>query len=266
MALALLILLLVLPAALEGGTIQIRMSQRVENEPAYVLHRRPYRETSLLLDVFSLNHGRAGLVARGAKRPRNPWKAQLQPFQPLVLTWQGKGDLKTLTDAESRPAPPLAGQSRLYCGFYLNELLQRLLPEHEPVPELFAAYLDALDVLQTGENIELGLRDFEQQLITTLGYGFKWDWATDLDSTVRPDHEYAFDPQQGIIAVPGPGTLMRGLSGCTLLSLAAGVADSPESRRLSKRVMRRLIDFLLQGRPLQSRRLFTDARGDSDDP
>jgi DNA repair protein RecO (recombination protein O) len=207
-----------------------------------------------------------GLVARGATRPKNPWKAQLQPFQPLVLSWQGRSDLKTLTDAELRPAPPLTGQSRLYCGFYLNELVQRLVPEHEPVPELFAAYLTALHVLQGGDDIEQGLRDFEQQLVTTLGYGFKWDWATDLDAAVLPDHDYAFDPQQGITAAPGTGTLMRGLPGGTLVALGAGRMDSPEARRLAKQVMRRLIDFLLQGRPLQSRRLFTDAKGDFNDP
>ena len=242
------------------------MSQRIDREPAFVLHRRPYRETSLLIDIFSLNYGRLGLVARGATRPNNSWKAQLQPFQPLVLAWQGRGDLKTLTDAESRPAPVLKGQSRYYCGFYLNELVQRLVPEYEPVPELFSAYLEAMGVLQQNVDIEPGLRQFEQQLVTTLGYGFRWDWATDLDAQVLPDHDYAFDPQQGIIASPGPDTVMRSLSGRTLLALAHGPADSPESRRVSKQIMRRLIDYLLQGRPLQSRRLFADAKGGSNDP
>lgn len=238
---------------------------QVENEPAFVLHRRPYRETSLLLDVFSLSEGRIGLVARGATRPRNPWKAQLQPFQPLLLRWQGRGELKTLTDAESRPAAPLSGQSRLYCGFYLNELVQRLVPQQEPVPELFAAYLEALQMLRDGGDIELGLRHFEQQLAATLGYGFKWDWATDLDAPVVGDRDYAFDPQQGIVAFEGPGTLLRHLPGRTLLELAAGQWDHTDTRLLAKRAMRRLIDYLLQGRPLQSRRLFTETKGDPND-
>lgn len=242
------------------------MSRAVENEAAYILHRRPYRETSLLLEVFSLNHGRTGLVARGATRPKNPWKAQLQPFQPLLLSWQGRGDLKTLTDAESRPAAPLTGQNQLFCGFYLNELIQRLVPEREPVPELFAAYLEALQMLGAGDDIEPALRGFEQQLVATLGYGFKWDWATDLDQDVEPGRQYAFDPQQGIVAVPGPGALLRNLPGATLLALAAGETASPDARRLAKRAMRRLIDFLMQGRPLQSRRLFTAGKGDSNDP
>lgn len=239
------------------------MSRSVDNEAAFILHRRPYRETSLLLDVFTLNQGRVGLVARGASRPKNPWKAQLQPFQPLLLSWLGRGDLKTLTDAESRPAPPLTGQNRLYCGFYLNELVQKLLPEHEPVPELFAAYLDALQRLRSGDDIEAGLRDFEQQLVTTLGYGFKWDWATDLNQAVQPDQDYAFDPQQGVVASPGAGALLRHLPGQTLLAVAAGERDSPAARRLAKQTMRRLIDFLLQGRPVQSRRLFTVGRENS---
>lgn len=242
------------------------MSQRIENEPAFILHRRPYRETSLLLDAFSLNHGRLGLVARGATRANNPWKAQLQPFQPLMLAWQGRSELKTLTDADVRPAPPLGGQNRLYCGFYLNELVQRLVPEQEPVPELFGAYLEGLRVLREESDIELGLRRFEQQLVTTLGYGFKWDWATDIDAQVLPERDYAFDPQQGIVSTQGPGSLMHHLPGGVLLALAAGETVDPDARRLSKHAMRRLIDFLLQGRPLQSRRLFTNVKGDSNGP
>ena len=243
------------------------MSLRVENEPAFVLHRRPYRETSLLLDLFTLNEGRVALVAKGAHRPKNPWKAQLQPFQPLLVNWQGRGELKTLTDANTRPAPTLSGQNRLYCGFYLNELVQRLVPEQEPVPELFAAYLEALNLLQSGAeaDIEQGLRVFELQLVTTLGYGFRWDWATDLDSEVQHEHDYGFDPQQGIVAAATEGTLLRHLPGETLRALGGG-DTSHESRRLAKQVMRRLIDFLLQGRPLQSRRLFTQTKGDSNDP
>lgn len=256
------------PCAASGFSIaDAAMSRGFDGEAAFILHRRPYRETSLLLDVFTLSQGRISLVARGASRPRNPWKAQLQPFQPLLLSWQGRSDLKTLTDAESRPAPPLAGQDRLYCGFYLNELVQKLVPEQEPVPELFSAYLDALQLLrEEGRDLEWGLRDFEQQLAATLGYGFRWDWATDVDADVLPDRNYAFDPQQAVVAVPGPGALLHNLSGQTLLALAAGERGNAEVRRLAKRIMRRLIDFLLQGRALQSRRFFTTGKGDSNDP
>ncbi|QCF27823.1 DNA repair protein RecO [Hydrocarboniclastica marina] len=234
------------------------MTQRTEQEPAFILHRRPFQETSFLLDILTLSQGRLSLVARGASRPKNPWKAQLQPFQPLLLSWIGRTDLKTLTDAELRSAPPLAGQDRLYCGLYLNELIQRLLPQHEPVPELFAAYLDALETLRGGDNLEPGLRLFEQALVATLGYGFRWDWATDTDTAVQTGQVYGFDPQQGVIAHPGPGALLTGLAGEALLAITAGDVGDP-ARNLAKRVMRCLIDYLLQGQPLQSRRLFQRA-------
>lgn len=231
------------------------MTGRTENEPAFVLHRRPFQETGLLLEILTLNQGRISLVARGATRPKSPWKAQLQPFQPLLLGWVGRSDLKTLTDAELRHAPALGGQDRLFCGFYLNELVQRLLPQHEPVPELFAAYLDALGRLREAADVEPGLRQFEHALITALGHGFQWDWATDVEAEVDRNRVYAYDPQQGIVAHAEQGVLLTGLPGTTLLALGAGQWTGPE-RILAKRVMRCLIDYLLQGKPLQSRRLF----------
>jgi len=228
---------------------------RVQDEPAFVLHRRPYRETSALIDVFTLNYGRLTLVARGASGPRNPWKGALQPFRALLLGWQGRTDLKNLTDVTPRPSPPLpAAQRRLYCGFYLNELIERLLPSHDPYPELFAGYARVLSELAVCSDEEVPLRQFELHLVSALGYGFSWD--STQQGPVAPGRLYGFDPDQGVVSDPGPGSRLAGLPGELLLAVAADRWDDPRARQLAKRVMRVLIDHLLNGRPLHSRRLF----------
>ena len=235
---------------------------RVEQEPAYVLHRRAYRETSFLISLFTLEHGRLGVVAKGAARPKSPWKAQLQPFQPLLVDWQGRSELKNLSQIEVQRAPAIQGTRAMYCGFYVNELLERLLPTHEPSQQLFGAYIETLAGLALNEHLELVLRRFEWVLIDVLGYGFAWDWVTDLDQPVRGEETYGYDPQQGIVSATAGNALLTGLPGDTLLSLAEKRLEEPDSRRLAKRVSRALIDFLLQGRPLHSRKLFNDRYGD----
>lgn len=232
----------------------------VHNEPAYVLHLRDYRESSALVSVFTLNFGRMTLVARGAKRPRSPWKSALQPFRALTLGWQGRTDLKNLTDVETRPSSPLPiGQRRLYCGFYINELVERLLPVQDPHPELFGAYVEALAELGEDASEEVALRRFEQQLVTALGYGFSWDLSMQPEGRVRPDSSYGFHPEQGLIEISEGGAPLTGLAGAALLAVAEERWSAPGARLTAKRVMRVLIDHLLNGRPLHSRRLFSTA-------
>ncbi|SFR75117.1 DNA replication and repair protein RecO [Marinobacter daqiaonensis] len=233
------------------------MSGPVQQEPAYVLHRRPFRETSLLVDLFTLNHGRIGVVARGASGPKSALKAQLQPFQPLLVDWTGRSDLKTLTQADPRSGVRLGHGRSLYSGFYLNELLQKLLSPNDPSPVLFAAYIDALaDLADNPDDVEPVLRRFEMSLARGLGYGFAWDQAMDTGEPVQAMAYYCYDPQQGILATPTDQARLTGLSGQILLDLAQGDLSSPRSRRLAKQVMRSLTDFLLQGKPLNSRALF----------
>ncbi|MEA1079421.1 DNA repair protein RecO [Marinobacter qingdaonensis] len=233
-----------------------------QQEPAYVVHRRAWRETSLMVDVFTLNHGRMTLIARGANSAKSPLKAQLQPFQPLMLDWTGRGDLKTLTQVDVRPGPALKRTASLYSGLYLNELLQRILPAADPHPTLFAAYIDVLAELSETTEIEPVLRRFELAFAAALGVDFAWDLATDTGRSVEPGQEYCYDPEQGIVATPGPGTRLQHLPGDVLLALADGDLASESGRRLAKRVMRVLFDFLLQGRPLHSRSLFSHLRGE----
>lgn len=231
-------------------------------EPAYVLHRRPWRETSLMVDIFSLNHGRMTVIARGASSAKSPLKAQLQPFQPLMVDWAGRGDLKTLTQVEVRTGPALSRTVSLYSGLYLNELLQRILPVADPHPTLFAAYIDALGQLSVTTDVEPVLRRFELAFASALGYDFAWDLATDTGQSVEPLQKYCYDPEQGIVAGTSPGVRLQNLPGDVLLDLAREDLQSDSCRRMAKRVMRVLVDYLLQGRPLNSRSLFTHLRGE----
>ncbi|OEY66909.1 DNA repair protein RecO [Marinobacter sp. X15-166B] len=232
------------------------MSTAVQQEPAYVLHRRPYRETGLLVDVFSLNYGRLSLVARNGNSQKSPLKAQLQPFQPLLLDWRGRGDLKNLTHAEIRQGPGLTRTLSLYSGLYLNELLQRVLPAGDPHQELFAAYIEALTALSEALDVEPVLRQFEMAFAIALGYGFDWGRATDTGRPVAAGLSYGYHPEQGILQLPQAQTPLTDLPGKALQALAAGEPVSLDSRRVAKRVMRVLVDYLLQGRPLNSRTLF----------
>ncbi|MCK7551207.1 DNA repair protein RecO [Marinobacter goseongensis] len=236
------------------------MATAVQQEPAYVLHRRPWRETSLQVDVFSLNAGRMSLIARGANSARSPLKAQLQPFQPLLLDWTGRGDLKTLTQTEVRSGPVLRGTTPLYSGLYINELLQRILPAADPHPTLFAAYIDVLAELAGNDDVEPVLRRFERSFVEALGYSFAWDLARDTGAGVEPGQRYCYDPEQGIVQVPSQQVRLRNLPGDALLALAEGDFVSLECRRTAKRVMRVLVDYLLQGKPLHSRTLFSHGR------
>ncbi|SFN32835.1 DNA repair protein RecO [Marinobacter pelagius] len=233
-----------------------------QQEPAYVIHRRPWRETSLMVDVFTLNRGRMTVIARGANSARSQLKAQLQPFQPLLLDWTGRGDLKTLTQVDVRPGPELKRTASLYSGLYLNELLQRILPAADPHPTLFAAYIDAISELSATSDIEPVLRRFEQAFAGALGYDFAWDQTTDTGESVEAGQRYYYDPEQGIVSKPFQGVRLQDLPGEVLLAVAAGDLESAASRRLAKRVMRVLVDYLLQGRPLNSRSLFSHLRGE----
>jgi DNA repair protein RecO (recombination protein O) len=125
---------------------------RRNDQPAFVLHAYPYRETSLIVEAFTRDFGRVAVVARGAKRPRSELRGLLQGFQPLFLSWSGQQELKTLLKAEWRGGLPRVGGAALLCGFYLNELLLKLLPREDPHPDVFADYETALGDLAAGRD------------------------------------------------------------------------------------------------------------------
>ena len=227
---------------------------RPELVPALVLHRRRYGDTGLLLELFTLTHGRVPMIARGAASPRSRRRGLLQPFVPLQVAWRGRGEVGTLTTVEADGIPLQLSGRVLYAGLYLNELLMRLLPRGDAAPQLFHHYRQALDDLASGEDLEGALRRFEMRLLEELGYAP--DLGHQVDGTpVAAEYRYRCEPGSGVTAAgdSGPETF----SGETLLALADGRLPASETlRREARQLMRRLLAPHLGERPLKSRELF----------
>lgn len=229
---------------------------RAPLNPCYFLHLRPYRETSLLADVFSRDHGRLTLVARGARRPASRSAGLYQPMCPLLLAWTQRGEMGTLSGIEAAgTAQPPTGR-RLIAGFYLNELLVRLLHRHEAHPELFHAYALALDSLAAGRREEPTLRVFEKQLLLSLGYGLVLDHEADSGRPLDSGAGYFYVRGRGPVRTPsGVGDDIP-VSGAALLALHAETLDDAEQGLECKRLLRALLADQLDGRPLASRALY----------
>ena len=232
--------------------------QRIDQQPGFVLHSYPYRETSLIVEVFSRDHGRIGLVAKGARRPMSQLRGVLMAFQPLLIDWSGGGEMKTLVRAEWQGGQPLLGGQALLCAYYLNELLMRLLPREDPHPVLVRAYGDALRALAAGEGQEVILRRFELALLQELGYGLQLDSDAD-GAPVRPELRYAYIIERGAVPLDEYGIDDPSVvAGRVLLDMARGDFREPETLAGAKALMRRLIQHYLGGQVLQSRRVFTE--------
>jgi len=226
-------------------------------QPAFVLHRRDYRNTSLLLELFTLHEGRLPAIAKGAKTTRGARAVLLQPFRPLLVGLAGRGEIRTLAQAEPQGQPFELAGSGLYCGFYLNELLTRLLGRHDPHPDLFAHYLEALGMVAAGEGLDRGLRQFEVQLLYSLGYALLLDRDSTSGEPVVAQTVYEYVLEQGPVAVAGPADANRSrVHGRTLLGLHNRQAMDQASLAEAKGLMRRVLAFYLGDKPLKSRELF----------
>ena len=223
-------------------------------EVCYVLHRRAYRETSLLVEAFSRSHGRVGLVARGVRQKRSRWAGLLEPFHPLWLSWRGRGEMGTLTSVEAQTRVEMLRGRRLYAAFYINELLLRLLARNDPHPELFDGYDASIQSLAADDSEDATLRIFEKRLLASIGYGVITDFDVESGEEIQPDKEYAYVPDLGpTSAVTGNGCRV---SGEVLLSLARERFDDEAALLQSKHLMRSLLAQHLGNRPLETRVLY----------
>ncbi len=227
---------------------------RQDGREAFVLHTYPYRETSLIVEAFTRTSGRVSLLARGARRPRSPMRGVLLSFQPLVLSWFGKGELRTMARAEWVGGQPLLGGEALLCGFYLNELLLRLLPREDPHEALFAQYQSALRRLAAGDDSGPVLRAFEKALLKELGYAVVLD-RDGAGGAIDSSRTYRYDPERGPIEAQAGEPLV---SGRTLLDMARDDYSDPVTQQQSKALMRLLINHRLEHQPLKSRQVFRD--------
>lgn len=228
---------------------------RISLQPAFVLHSRPYRDTSLIIDLFLQDLGRTAVVARGARSSR--LRAVLQLFSPLVVSCQGKTELLTLTAAEPQGAPLRLSGNHLLSGFYLNELLVRLLHKHDPHPQLYAIYAGTLLDLQQAHDQQKTLRLFEKKLLEELGYGLQLQQDIPNGRPIMPDCFYDFVPEYGFKLTIESSNAFAGSS---LLALAAEELTTLQSLQDAKRLMRLALAPLLGTEPLQSRKLFYEVK------
>ena len=239
--------------------------QRIDGQLAYILHTYAYSETSLILDVFARDYGRLPLLARGARRPRSALRGVLQAFQPLELGWFGAGEVRTLARAEWLGGMPLLGGTALMLGYYLNELLMKLLPREDAHAALFDAYAATLQALAPGdgggEASAARLRQFEKTLLRELGYGIILEHEANTGEAVLPDQTYHYLIERGPVLTSlaeGEQPRSQGLRGKTLLDLAQDSYADPRTLAESKQLMRTLINHYLAGQALQSRRVFME--------
>jgi DNA repair protein RecO (recombination protein O) len=231
---------------------------RLENEPAFILHSYPFRETSLLLEIFSRNHGRLAVVARGARRPRSALRGLLMGFQPLQLSWFGKGEVRTLHSAEWEGGQPLLQGTALLCGFYLNELLVNLMARDDAHEQLFDYYRLTLQRLAQEADHAAILRSFEKHMLQELGYALSLEQEADTGKPIDPGAAYRYVVERGALAdnLDEPDGLK--LAGKTLLDMAADDYRDAVSVQQSKQLMRMLLNHYLAGKVLHTRELIVD--------
>jgi DNA repair protein RecO (recombination protein O) len=243
-------------------------ARRIQLQPAYVLHHRPYRDTSRILELFTRDHGRVSVFARGARGSGKSGSSSLipvlQPFNRLLVSWSGRGEAGQLTGAEfdgaMQPLPP----DRLVHGFYLNELLLKLFARHDSHPDVFALYSQTLDQLKH-ENPAAGgsvrpLRVFEKRLLEALGYGLALERDVHDDLPIEPDASYHYRIEQGPVRVHAVMENTSVYSGASLLSLAREELSDAAVCADARRLLRAALDRCLDGRELRSRQVMLALR------
>jgi len=229
---------------------------KVDLTPGYILHHRAYRETSLLLDVFSQDHGRVSLIAKGVRNKKRSQQGQFQLYQPLLLSWLvGYGELHTVNASEVMGPRYLLKENSTLCGLYLNELLVRLLPLNEAEPDIFNAYQLALAGLQAEQDNEIVLRLFEKRLLTQLGYGLILEYEAISGDKITEHQQYYYQPDLGLLPWQ-QGLSHATISGRSLQHLFNEAGFDQQSLQEIKQLMRSVINHYLGGKPLQSRQLF----------
>lgn len=236
---------------------------RAQLEPAWLLHHRPWSDTSRILELLTRGHGRLTVFAHGARRPKSPWRSVLMPFQPLLVSWSGRGDGGTLTGAEIGGAVAAMPPVQLLSAFYLNELMLRLLPKEDRHERLYDAYGDALAGLRARPG-HVALREFERVLLDELGYGVDLGRDAGSGEAVEADRYYHFEPGRGVYAVREGGA-GPALSGQDVIAVARGEFAGSGSQAAARRIYGAAIAHCLEGRGLASREVMMALRRQEQD-
>jgi len=247
-----------LEAARPGG--RKAPARRFEHQRAYVLHTYPYSETSLIVETYTREHGRVPLMAKGAKRPRSGLRGVLMQFQPLELSWSGRGDLRSLVQAEWLGGLPSLAGSALFCGFYLNELLLKLLARDDAHERLFDHYEAALRDLgaAAGQGEASVLRGFEKELLRETGYALNLTSDADNGAAIQAELRYGYDPEHGPRCLAPGARAEIEVSGRTLMEIESGVFSCAQTAGQAKLLMRHLLNHQLSGKVLSTRLVFAE--------
>ena len=228
-----------------------------------MLHQYNYRETSQILEVFTKNLGRLSIMAKGARRPqKKSGRLYIRPFQQYRFSWTGKSDLPTLVAAEEvAPSAELSGIA-IYCGFYINELLMRMVHKHDPHERLYRIYDESMQRLASGRELEASLRLFEKYLLLESGYALNLEHEGGSANPLQAQTVYRYLPDQGAVPVTASEDASSYITvrGQTLIAYNNDQLDNPETLREIKQLMRNVIDHMLGFRPLASRRMFAAGR------
>jgi DNA repair protein RecO (recombination protein O) len=232
--------------------------RRVQQQAAFILHHRPFRDSSQILDVISRDHGKLALVARGSRGARSRLKGILRPFMPLSVSWVIKADLGTLTGAEVRGAPLRLSGDALLSGYYVNELILHLLHRHDPQPEIFDTYGHTIRALAAaGNDVTPSLRQFEVELLRQVGYALNLDHEYGSHVALDAQQHYEYRLEQGPVAVSRTdGPLV--FTGAVLAAIGEQRFDQPDVLRAANRLLREVIAFHLGGKELKSRKVLVD--------
>lgn len=234
-------------------------SHRQDNQPVYVLHTYSFKETSLVAELFTKEYGRVTTVAKGARRPRSAMRGQLQSFQKLSATWSGKNELKTLHSLDWADGLVSLHGEALMCGFYLNELLLRLLPREDAHEQLFDYYQATLKILAKGADLAINLRRFELKMLQEMGYAVPL-LVDESSGAISPARDYRYEAEYGACELSATKNGVV-LSGQTLLDMAQDTYESAQTKQQSKQLMRYLVAHYLGDKPLHTRQLLIDLQG-----
>jgi len=232
--------------------------QKHDAQAAYVLHAYAFRETSLVVEVFTRNFGRLGLVARGARRPRSAIRGLMMPFQPLLVSWAGRAELRTLHKAEWQGGVPQLRGTSLMCGFYLNELLLKFLARDDPHENLFDAYHESVQALATQGSPEATLRRFEKNLLKELGYALLLDREAETGRAIDAAGRYTYALERGPVPVGEDNNAPVEVQGRALIDLACDNFSDPSTLSQIKVLMRFLLNHYLDNQELHTRQLLRE--------
>jgi DNA repair protein RecO (recombination protein O) len=234
-------------------------TQRVQSEPAWLLHQRPFRDTSRILDVVTREHGRIALIARGSRAAKSRLRGILRPFLPLNMSWFIRTDLGTLTDAEMGGQPIVLTGDALMSGYYISELLLKLMHRHDPHPEIFDLYAATVTRLSTHTDVAPVLRAFEMELLRLLGYALNLEYENESHAVLQPEKNYEYRPEQGPVeAMDREGAIV--FTGSQLGAIARQEFSDADTLQCASRLLRHVIEHHLDGKELNTRKVLRELK------